>query len=89
MGAYHQSELPLLFGTHGNYRGSSTKYEIAVSEAMQDAWRAFADDPRNGLEAEGWPNFSLESDVVRWFGENGTVTRNGVGDLKVYEDQCL
>ncbi|KAI9710743.1 MAG: hypothetical protein M1820_002576 [Bogoriella megaspora] len=78
LGAYHQSELPLLFGTHGNYRGPSTNYETAVSNAMQDAWRAFANDPEHGLVGQHWPKFTLERDVVRSFGENGTVARNGV-----------
>jgi cholinesterase len=88
MGAYHQSELPQLFGTHGNYRGPSTEYEIAVSKAMQDAWRAFANDPQHGLAGQHWPQFTLDSDVVRSFGDNGTVARNGIGDLKIYEGQC-
>lgn len=88
MGAYHQSELPLLFGTHGNFRGRSTGYEIAVSEAMQDAWRAFANDPESGLKEQKWPRFTLNRDAVRWFGDNGIVVRNGFGDLKKFEDQC-
>lgn len=88
MGAYHQSDMPMLFGTHGNYRGKSTEYQIAVSEAMQDAWRAFADSPNYGLVEQDWPQFTPESDIVRWFGDDGTVARNGIGDLKRYEDQC-
>jgi carboxylesterase type B len=88
LGAYHGSELPLLFGTHGNYRGSSTEYEIAVSKAMQDAWRAFANNPEHGLAGQLWPPSTPNRDVVRWFGENGTVARNGVDDLKVYQEQC-
>jgi cholinesterase len=89
MGAYHQSELPMLFGTHGNYRGPSTKHEIAVSEAMQDAWRAFAADPKRGLAGQNWPQYTPNRDAVRSFGENGTVGRNAVGELKIYEDQCV
>ena len=88
MGAYHQSELPLLFGTHGNYRSPSTKYEIAVSKAMQDAWRAFANDPPNGLAGQQWPQFTPNRDIVRWFGGGSAVARNAVGELKTYEDQC-
>lgn len=88
MGAYHQAELPLLFGTHGNYRGLSTKHEIAVSEGMQNAWRAFANDPKHGLVGQQWPQFTPNREILRSFGENGTVARNGVGELKTYEDQC-
>lgn len=89
MGAYHQSEIPMLFGTHGNYRGPSTEFQVAVSEAMQDAWRAFADNPLNGLVGKDWLQYTPQRDTVRWFGDNGTVARNGIGELKVFEDQCL
>ncbi|KAL9094135.1 MAG: hypothetical protein Q9165_003550 [Trypethelium subeluteriae] len=88
MGAYHQSELPLLFGTHGNYRGTSTKFEIPVSKAMQDAWRAFADNPQYGLAGQNWSQFNAHNDIARWFGDNGTVVRTGYGDLKTYNDEC-
>lgn len=88
MGAYHQSELPILFGTHGNYRGSSTKYEVAVSEALQDAWVAFARNPKN-LAMQQWPRSTPDGDAVRVFGGgNGIVAVNGVGTLKAYQDQC-
>ncbi|KAJ4305468.1 hypothetical protein N0V90_000999 [Kalmusia sp. IMI 367209] len=89
MGAYHGSELPMLFGTHGNYRGASTKYQIAVSEAMQDAYRAFADDPVSGLKGQNWPVYTEQRDVVRWFASNETVARNLVGELKAWEEQCI
>lgn len=42
LGAYHLSELPLIFGTDGTYRGSGTEFERETSEAMQDAWVSFA-----------------------------------------------
>ncbi|EME78388.1 uncharacterized protein MYCFIDRAFT_167763, partial [Pseudocercospora fijiensis CIRAD86] len=48
MGAYHSAELPLIFGTHPDYRGASTDLEYQTSCAMQDAWVAFAKDPVNG-----------------------------------------
>jgi carboxylesterase type B len=88
MGAYHGADLPMLFGTHGNYRGASTEYEIAVSEAMQDAWRAFANDPHHALDGQGWEPYTPDRDVVRVIGEGDTVARNGLGNLKGFEDQC-
>lgn len=88
MGAYHGSEQPLLFGTYGNYRGPSTKQETAVSEAMQDAWRAFANDPTAGLARQNWPRFTLQEDVVRTFGEGQKVAENIVGGLSALEAQC-
>lgn len=88
MGAYHGSEQPMQFGTHGNYRGASTSYQIAVSEAMQDSYRAFIDDPLSGLKGQNWPAFTEHDGVVRWFASNGTVARNAVGELQAWEDKC-
>ncbi|KAB8204810.1 Alpha/Beta hydrolase protein [Aspergillus parasiticus] len=47
-GAYHSSELPLLFGTHDEYRSRSTKFEWEVSYAMEALWLSFAEDPTRG-----------------------------------------
>ncbi|KAI1847473.1 hypothetical protein JX265_012313 [Neoarthrinium moseri] len=35
IGAIHSGELPLIFGTHFEYRGNSTQFEYDVSHAMQ------------------------------------------------------
>jgi carboxylesterase type B len=88
MGAGHGDELPMLFGTHGNYRGASTSHQIAVSEAMQDAWRAFANDPTGGLKGQDWPEYTTSYDVVRVFGEDESVAKNEVDVLKKQEDAC-
>ncbi|KAF2706438.1 acetylcholinesterase [Pleomassaria siparia CBS 279.74] len=87
MGAYHQSELPLLFGTHGNYRGSSTKYENAVSVAMQDAWRAFADNPQDGLKGEDWPRYTPTRDIFRSF--DRSFVRDGLSTGAYHSDELL
>ena len=69
MGAYHSAELPLLFGTHPDFRGESTELEYATSCAMQDAWVAFARDPENGLRGQGWDVYEkLGANEVREFG---------------------
>ncbi|KAF2166256.1 hypothetical protein M409DRAFT_66757 [Zasmidium cellare ATCC 36951] len=69
MGAYHSSELPLLFGTHPNYRGPSTDLEYATSVAMQDAWVAFASDPVKGLVSQNWKVYEMLGETeVREFG---------------------
>ncbi|KAK4497208.1 hypothetical protein PRZ48_011658 [Zasmidium cellare] len=86
MGAYHSSELPLLFGTHPNYRGPSTALEYATSHAMQDAWVAFAKDPVNGLESQDWKVCEkLGAKEVREFGDG--VAAKDVSLAKV-EAQC-
>lgn len=53
LGAYHSSELPLIFGTYSDYRGSGTAFETATSLEMQDLWLGFAQDPTNAQRA-GW-----------------------------------
>ncbi|KAF2849732.1 alpha/beta-hydrolase [Plenodomus tracheiphilus IPT5] len=44
-GAYHSSELPMIFGTYDIARGEGTAFQNQVSEQMQDYWLAFAEDP--------------------------------------------
>ncbi|KAJ7020434.1 hypothetical protein C8F04DRAFT_974285 [Mycena alexandri] len=53
-GAYHASELPLIFGTAGLFHGPSTAYEDAVSINLQDLWLDFARDPQQGLQGAGF-----------------------------------
>ncbi|EME40266.1 hypothetical protein DOTSEDRAFT_179278 [Dothistroma septosporum NZE10] len=86
-GAYHSSELPLLFGTHPNYRGKSTELEYETSWAMQDAWVAFAKDPKHGLKSQGWePYDKLGSKKVREFGAG--VAAKDVS-VAAFEKKCI
>ena len=60
----------MLFGTHPNYRGESSRLEWATSHAMQDAWLAFAKDPERGLQQQGWKTYgALGERSVRKFGD--------------------
>ncbi|KAJ5717924.1 hypothetical protein N7488_003570 [Penicillium malachiteum] len=65
-GAFHGSELPLLFGTYGDYRGPPTAFETEVSDTMQDLWLAFARDGAKGVEELGWKS-SADGDEVNIF----------------------
>ena len=57
-GAFHGSELPLIFGTYGvNDTLPPTAFEIAVSHRLQDLWLAFATDRVAGLQNMSWPEF--------------------------------
>ncbi|KAJ1544716.1 hypothetical protein HK405_008435 [Cladochytrium tenue] len=85
MGAYHSAELPMIFGTHPNFRGNSTALEYETSEAMQDAWLAFARDGADGLVAQGWPLFSSLGGDVRVFGDAVAVQ---TGNTKAWEESC-
>ncbi|KAF8183220.1 Alpha/Beta hydrolase protein [Mycena galopus ATCC 62051] len=57
-GAYHTSELPLIFGTAGEFHGKSTPYEDSVSVRMQSLWLTFAANPETGLGLAGWNSYN-------------------------------
>ncbi|KAJ7342471.1 para-nitrobenzyl esterase [Mycena albidolilacea] len=63
-GAYHASELPLLFGTAGKFHGPSTRYENVVGALLQDLWLDFARDPQGGLKRAGWGSFEAGKAVL-------------------------
>lgn len=67
--AYHSSDLPMLFGSHPDFRGNSTQEEYEVSEAMQDHYLAFVKDPINGPQSLGWSDTS-----------SGQILRFAVGE---------
>ncbi|KAK2027048.1 carboxylesterase [Colletotrichum zoysiae] len=87
MGAYHGSELPLIFGTHADFRGNSTPFEYELSHTMMDAYAAFIKDPAAGMEAIGWPAYTAESRLVRSYGKNDTVL-TAVETLSAIEEGC-
>jgi acetylcholinesterase len=85
-GAYHSSELPLIFGTSGIARGTDTALETTLSERMQDLWLAFASNPENGLEKEGWEEYRPGGSAVV-LGEDGVLVGSiGTDEL---EAPCL
>jgi acetylcholinesterase len=63
-GAYHASELPLIFGTAGDFHGASTAYENTVSRKMQDLWLDFARNPKHGLRLSGWGTYGEGKAVI-------------------------
>ncbi|KAF2713950.1 alpha/beta-hydrolase [Pleomassaria siparia CBS 279.74] len=54
VGAYHGSDIPMVFGTYGLVGGEATDLQAQVSVAMQDHVLAFAKDPLNGPQKLGW-----------------------------------
>ncbi|CAJ2506625.1 Uu.00g078110.m01.CDS01 [Anthostomella pinea] len=81
IGAVHSGELPLLFGTHSQYRGNSTEFEWDVSSVMQGLWLAFAEDPSTDptCESFSWPQYTLATGSMASFAPNGTVVAIGDG----------
>ena len=64
LGATHCSDIPLVFGTYGDFRGGETPFQRSVSEKMQDLWLAFAGNPQQGLQELDWPALSTGLDYV-------------------------
>jgi len=79
-GATHASELPLIFGTAGQYHGNSTAYEGVVSRKLQDLWLAFAEDPENGLRGLGWGSYG-EGKAVLLGGEGKPMVEIDIEQL--------
>ncbi|OJJ38084.1 hypothetical protein ASPWEDRAFT_734215 [Aspergillus wentii DTO 134E9] len=63
MGAYHSSELPLLFGTHDEYRTPSTEFEYQLSYAMEALWLSFASNPQSAPSYQNWSWPEYKADV--------------------------
>ncbi|KAH6617468.1 Alpha/Beta hydrolase protein [Chaetomium tenue] len=87
-GAYHDSEVAVLFGTVDGSVVGEVEGQREVGGYMRGAWAAFAREPWGGLEGGGgWPRYVAgEETLVRlgWEGKPGaSVVR---GDF--YDDGC-
>lgn len=76
-GAYHGSEIPIIFNTSLEAPGlSRTPQEIQLTDYMSGAWAAFAKDPAKGLSAYGWPAYDPASSTLLRLGFNDTIGAN-------------
>jgi acetylcholinesterase len=74
-GAYHTSDIPMIFGTYALSRGPGTEFQKQVSEKMQKYWVAFAEDPVNGLPKLGWGSYQGGVGEGVMFGHDGEVAQ--------------
>jgi len=64
-GAWHGSEIALIFGTTELKKGSKdTANEKKLAKTMRDAWAGFAKDPIHGLPKLGWPVYDSSKPSV-------------------------
>ncbi|TQN73832.1 Cholinesterase [Colletotrichum shisoi] len=67
-GAWHTSEVPVLFGTAPQDVINSTAQQVAVGKYMRGAWTAFAKDTASGLlnyDCNGtWPKYQADGDTL-------------------------
>ncbi|KAK3291614.1 Alpha/Beta hydrolase protein [Chaetomium fimeti] len=99
-GAYHDSEVAVLFGTVDEGLVGNTKGQGEVGRYMRGAWAAFARDPAKGLGrygrefdgvgggmGEGWPRYVAGEETLVRLGWEGRAGASVVrGDL--YDDGC-
>jgi carboxylesterase type B len=65
-GAYHGSDLNMVFGTAKDVSSlGTTPAQDKVSKYMMGAWAAFARDSKEGLRKYGWPEYKLNGMIVR------------------------
>ena len=78
MGAYHSSDLVMLFGTYQDGEGPVLEpLEAKTSETMEDFVFAFLSDPYNGPPSMGWMPFDSSAS------NGGTMLRFGAGGQAV------
>ncbi|KAH8801426.1 Alpha/Beta hydrolase protein [Xylogone sp. PMI_703] len=81
LGAYHSSEIPIIWGT-ASIGGPDTPAEAATSRYMMGAWTAFAADPLHGLSNYGWPRYHENKPTLVELGyENSTTATFGYHDI--------
>jgi acetylcholinesterase len=74
-GAFHSSDLPMIFGTYGIAIGPGTEFQKQTSERMQDYWVAFAEDPIHGLSRFGWNSYRNGSGDGVMFGTDNKISQ--------------
>ncbi|KAK5695441.1 hypothetical protein LTR97_008948 [Elasticomyces elasticus] len=79
MGAFHSSDLVMLFGTYADNAPAVEPLEGQTSEAMEDHLLAFVRDPWNGPATVGWPRFNTSAE------NGGTLLRFGADGKAVQE----
>lgn len=88
-GAYHFSEVEVLFGTVDQSTIPNTRQQDAIGRYMRGAWAAFAKDPVRGLlrYRGGWPRYVPdEKTLIRLGYENRTGSNLATGTL--YDSGC-
>lgn len=90
-GAYHTSELPLIFGTYAEYNldvARPTALEHATSAHWQDLYLAFMRDPMNGLPSMGWPRYATNGSFMM-MGGNGSESVGSLIPAGYMEGLCV
>ncbi|KAJ9132161.1 Carboxylesterase family protein [Pleurostoma richardsiae] len=82
LGAFHWSDLLMIFGSYAIDVGTITQLEVDTSATMQDSILAFLKDSSTVSTTVGWPAFdasSADGGLILEFG-NGVAVKNVTGD---------
>ncbi|KAK8097972.1 carboxylesterase [Apiospora kogelbergensis] len=83
LGAYHYSDLYMVFGSYGIAPGEIPPLEVATSEVMQDYFLDFITEP-DSLAGKGWPRYHAGSGsdggMLAQFGARGKTVELVTGD---------
>lgn len=90
-GAWHASELPVLFGNVpvGAGIANNTAAEVQIGSYLRGAWATFAKNPTDGLTTyqDGWPLYvPNEKTLVRLAYQNMTGANLATGSM--YDQSC-
>lgn len=83
LGAYHYSDLYMVFGTYLITPGASPEVEVKTSQLMQDFFLGFVENPV-GSQAAGWPAYvtsDAEGGKMARFGADGQTFQVINGDV--------
>uniref|UniRef100_A0A093UYT6 Carboxylic ester hydrolase n=2 Tax=Talaromyces marneffei TaxID=37727 RepID=A0A093UYT6_TALMA len=71
-GAWHGSEVPLIFDTDKDLESlvARTEEETQIANYLRKAWVAFATDPENGLNKYGFPQYNSQKSTLLQLGYN-------------------
>jgi carboxylesterase type B len=83
LGAFHWSDLLMIFGTYMTDAGNISDLEVQTSETMQDFILAFLKDSSRVSSTVGWPAFdagAAHGGLILEFG-NQTAVKNITGEF--------
>ncbi|KAI4227238.1 MAG: hypothetical protein L6R36_002558 [Xanthoria steineri] len=87
-GAYHGTDLEMVFGTGQDVSGlRNTAAENATSKYMMGAWAAFARDTKMGLTEYGWPAYNETGNTLVRLGYNNSAMPSFVSP-NTYDGAC-
>jgi carboxylesterase type B len=88
VGAYHGSEIAMIFGTSEVLsKTPDVPSEAQLSRIMRTAWATFAKDPENGLSDIGWPVYEQHADTLIRLGFQNEP-RASLGSNEEYDRFC-